>query len=189
MKKEDKLYMKGYKIFRADNKNRRRGVAILISTELDCKTYITEKDEDGRFIQVKLRNEEVYGEFQISSLYVEPENEKNKLLIPESIWESEHFGGDLNKMNSGCDILEKVYHIKNLGKLIESKKLPNIISDHPILLFELEINIPTKNEYYKITILDKNITNENDIELAKTRFSALCKLVSPLKKYLNKLPL
>ena len=45
LKKSDKLYMKGFKIYRADNSERRKGVAILISNELKSLNQITEKDD------------------------------------------------------------------------------------------------------------------------------------------------
>ena len=168
LKQGDKMYLKGFKIYRADSDIRRKGVAILISNELDCTSYITEKDDEGRYIQVKLKNQNSYEEFLISSVYIEPTNERNKHLIPDSIWDSEHFGGDLNNMNTGLPKIEKVYHIKNTGKLIETKKVPNSLSDHPILIFKIETPIKKKNDAYQITILNKNTIKENIIELNKT---------------------
>lgn len=168
LKQGDKMYLKVFKIYRADSDIRRKGVAILISNELDCTSYITEKDDEGRYIQVKLKNQNSYEEFLISSVYIEPTNERNKHLIPDSIWDSEHFGGDLNNMNTGLPKIEKVYHIKNTGKLIETKKVPNSLSDHPILIFQIETPIKKKNDTYQITILNKNTIKENIIELNKT---------------------
>ena len=49
-------------------------------------------------------------------------------------------------MNTGLPKIEKVYHIKNTGKLIETKKVPNSLSDHPILIFQIET--PIKKERY-----------------------------------------
>ena len=168
LKKEDKMYLKGFKIYRADNDVRRKGVAVLISNELDCTSYITEKDDEGRYIQVKLRNQITYEEFLISSLYIEPCNENNKYLIPDSIWDSEHFGGDLNNMKTDLPKLEKVYHIKNIGKLMETKKVPISLSDHPILIFQIETPIKRKKDICQIMILNKNICNENIVELNKS---------------------
>ena len=41
LKDEDKWYIKGYKIYRSNNPEHRKGVVILCSTELICQTYIT----------------------------------------------------------------------------------------------------------------------------------------------------
>ena len=71
-------------------------------------------------------------------------------------------------MNTGLPKIEKVYHIKNTGKLIETKKVPNSLSDHPILIFQIETPIKKKKDTYQITILNKNTIKENIIELNKT---------------------
>ena len=47
--------MKGYKIYRSDNSERRKGVAILVSEELKSLNQIMEKDDsNGRYIKVKI---------------------------------------------------------------------------------------------------------------------------------------
>ena len=54
---KDKLYLTGFKIYKADNTVRRKGVIILISDQLDCLAYKTIFDnENGRFLQVKLKS-------------------------------------------------------------------------------------------------------------------------------------
>ena len=58
LKKSDKPYMNGFKIYRSDNNQRRKGIAILISNELKSLNQITEKDDyNGRFIQAKLTSD------------------------------------------------------------------------------------------------------------------------------------
>ena len=44
---EDKLYIEGYKIYRADNQIRRKGVAILINTKLDVERIKLAADPNG----------------------------------------------------------------------------------------------------------------------------------------------
>ena len=44
---EDKLYIEGYKIYRADNQIRRKGVAILINTKLDVECIKLAADPNG----------------------------------------------------------------------------------------------------------------------------------------------
>ena len=63
----------------------------------------------------------------ISSIYVEPDNQHNKSIIPEKIWDSQILGGDLNKISSNLPIIERIYHIKNLGTHKEAIRVPNKI--------------------------------------------------------------
>ena len=73
--------MNGLKIYRSDNSQRRKGVAILISNELKSLNRITEMDDyNGRFIQVKLTSDYDSSESIIfNNIYVEPE----KKLYPK----------------------------------------------------------------------------------------------------------
>ena len=67
--KEDKLYMKGYKTFRAEGNIRRKGVLSLVSDQLDCITYKTIKDDEhGRFLQIKLKNNKGTGEILLNNI-------------------------------------------------------------------------------------------------------------------------
>ena len=59
-------------------------------------------------------------------------------------------------MNTGYAIDSNVYHIKNMGKRINKINLPKIISDHPMLVYQMNIPIPLKGSYEEITIFDKN---------------------------------
>lgn len=83
LNQQDKLFIKGYKIYRSNNQTRRKGVAVLVSTTLKYKSYIINEDTQGRYVKVKLTNEETNEQITISSVYVEPDNQHNKSIIPE----------------------------------------------------------------------------------------------------------
>ena len=85
-----KLYIKNFRIYRADA-NFRKGVAILISNLLDCDAYKIIEDNEGRYLQIKLKNN--YNEINISTGYVKSELEKRNDIIPENILNSEIFQG------------------------------------------------------------------------------------------------
>lgn len=165
LQEKNKLYMKGYKIYRSDATINRRGVAILISEQLDCKPYIILKDPYGRYLQVKLRNEQTNQEIIISTAYVEPNEEDNPSIIPQEIWDCPFFAGDLNKMTTNLTKINNVYHIKGLGKLKEKITVPNIVSDHQILIFENTIPMPANPQYEEIQIQDKNKINSNNQQI------------------------
>ena len=169
LKKSDKLYMKGFKIYRADNSERRKGVAILISNELKSLNQITEKDDyNGRFIQVKLTSDDDSSESIIfNNIYIEPDQENNKEIIPQTIWQSEHIAGDMNKTNTGFSIDSKVYHIKNMGKRLLNINIPKIISDHPMIIYQMNIPIPFNEQHEIIKIFDKKILSQNNEEIKK----------------------
>ena len=169
LKKSDKLYMKGFKIYRADNGERRKGVAILISNELKSLNQITEKDDyNGRFIQVKLTSDDDSSESIIfNNIYIEPDQENNKEIIPQTIWQSEHIAGDMNKTNRGFSIDSKVYHIKNMGKRLLNINIPKIISDHPMIIYQMSIPIPFNEQHEIIKIFDKKILSQNNEEIKK----------------------
>ena len=88
--KKDKLFIKGYKTYRAEGNVRRKGVLTLISEQMDCITFKTIMDEEnGRFLQTKLKDNKGTGEIIFNNVYLEPDNQ-NKEVIPIEIWESEH---------------------------------------------------------------------------------------------------
>ena len=68
-----------------------------------------------------MKNEE--SEIFLGVAYVETSEENNLNILPKNIIESNIFSGDLNKMNSGLTIVQKVYHIKNLGNLVKIIKV------------------------------------------------------------------
>ena len=54
---KDKLYLTGFKTYRADNIVRRKGVITVISDQLDFLAYKTIFDiENCKFLQVKLKS-------------------------------------------------------------------------------------------------------------------------------------
>ena len=65
--KDDKFYIKNYKIYLLNAITRKR-VPIIISNTLDCDTYKTIEDLNGRYLQVKMKNEE--GEIFLGVAYV-----------------------------------------------------------------------------------------------------------------------
>ena len=75
LNKNDKLYIRGYKIYLTDTVTR-KCVAILVSNAL----YKTMSDEEGRFIQIKLKDSKK--EITISTAYVEPEKDHLIDILP-----------------------------------------------------------------------------------------------------------
>ena len=73
----------------------------------------------------------------------------------------------MNKMNTGYTIDSNVYHIKNMGKRVDKINLPKIISDHPMLIYQMNIPIPLKGSYEEITFFDKNKLTLNNEEIKK----------------------
>ena len=102
-------------------------------------SFKTIEDIEGRYIQVKLKNEKT--EITISTAYVEPTLDKDPKILPENIYESHIFAGDLNKMKTCFKTLSNVYHIKNIGNEIENIQVIKKISDHPMIIFEKKIPI------------------------------------------------
>ena len=147
---KDKLFLSGFKTYRADNTVRRKGVITLISDQLDCLTYKTIFDnENGRFLQVKLKSTKDDGTIILNNVYLEPDN-NNKFTIPQEIWNSEHIIGDLNQLDTGFEKIGKIYHMKNMGKIINKIEIPKKISDHPMIILQMEIPIPMKEKYQTI---------------------------------------
>jgi hypothetical protein len=157
------IYIKGYKIFRSDNiSTSRKGVAILVSKELNVEAYkIREDSYTGRYVLIKLKCLNNQNTITIASAYLEPDQEKNIDLIPQDVRDADIFAGDLNDAQTNFVKYSKVYHIKNTGDLIKTIELPNHISDHPILIFNKSTYIETKNTTINIQVLDKNIIQEN----------------------------
>ena len=169
LKQSYKMYTKGFKIYKADNSERRKGVAILVSDELKSLNQITEKDDsNGRYIQIKITaDDESQEAIELNNIYIEPDQENNKEIIPQSIWQSDHIAGDMNKMNTGFTIYSNVYHIKNMEKRINKINIPKIISDHPMLIYQMRIPIPLKDIYEEIKIFDKYKLTQNNEEIKK----------------------
>ena len=162
---KNSVFIKGYKIFRSDGKGR-KGVAILINKSLKCDSYKTIQDEEGRYIQIKLKEKD--NEITISTAYVEPDSRHNPDILPEFILQSNIFGGDLNKFHSGLKITSNVYHTKNIGELVEKIDIIKKISDHPILVYKKNIPFAKNSKAKKIKIFDKIILESNRNELVKS---------------------
>ena len=106
--KKDKLFIKGYKTYRAKGNVRKKGVLTLISEQMDCITFKTIMDEEnGRFLQTNLKDNKGTGEIILSNGYLESDNQ-NKEVIPIEIWESEHIVGDLNQLRTNFEKLANV---------------------------------------------------------------------------------
>ena len=54
-----------------------------------------------------------------------------------------------------------------MGKRINKINLPKIISDHPMLIYQINIPIPIKNNFEETTIFDKNKLTQNKEEIKK----------------------
>ena len=156
---EDKIFIKGYRIYRSNGNTHRKGVAVLISENLLCDKYITYKDSQGRFLKIKLKTPEDR-HITISNIYIEPDMKNHPEIIPEEIIEGDIIGGDLNKMETTMD-KDGVYQTKNIGEYKKRTQQPKGTSDHYILIYEkyLPIKIET-TEKIKI-IQDKNIIENN----------------------------
>ena len=128
---------------------------------MDCITIKTIMDEEnGRFLQTKLKDNKGTGKIIFNNVYLEPDNQ-TKEVIPKEIWESEHITGDLNQIRTNFEKLANVYHIKNIGQVSKIIPIPNKISDHPIIILKLEVPIKIKDIFEKIIILDIEIINNN----------------------------
>lgn len=152
-------YQKGYRIYRANNPNNRKGVAVLISNDIKLKAKRIQHDPDGRFLKVTLQKEDSTYIKTIGCAYLEPSNQENISIIPSSVRNSDIFAGDLNKAMSGLTI-NGVYHFNGIT-YTESIKIPNSISDHSILLGTCRLKTEINESTYNVNIIDKSIANNN----------------------------
>ena len=95
---KDKLYIDGYKIYRADNQIRRKGVAILISTKIDVESTKLAADPNGRYVKVRIKNRANMQSTTIASIYLEPEG--NLDSINETAFNADIIGGYLNMVDN-----------------------------------------------------------------------------------------
>ena len=160
---EDKLYIEGYKIFRADNQIRRKGVAILISNKLDVDATKLAADPHGRFIKVRIKNREDINYTTISSIYLEPEGDL--LNINDIALESNILGGDMN--NANTDFNKKgVFHLKNITIEEEIKFENKYLTDHPILIGKSIFRTNKLKNKESIKILNMSNVNANNQKIA-----------------------
>jgi len=160
LKDEDKWFIKGYKIYRSNATEHRKGVAILVSTELLCQTYIVYKDNIGRFLKIKIKSDNGK-EYTIACAYAEPTMEHHPEIVPNEIKEADIIGGDFNQMNTGLNKIANVYHVMETGKYVERIEQPRPISDHPMIIYSKGLNIKKKNTNETIYILNKHTIKEN----------------------------
>ena len=70
-------------------------------------------------------------------------------------------------MNSSFSIDSNVYHIKNMGKKIHTINIHKIISDHPMIIYQMSIPIPFNKQQEIIKISYKKILSQNNEEVKK----------------------
>ena len=157
--KKDSLYFEGYKIYRDDNEvQRRKGVAILVSTKLDIECQRIASDPNGRFVKVRIKNRNDNNNITISNIYLEPNGELDD--INKTIFDSDIIAGDMNNANSELNKTD-VFHLKNI-EVTEVVKLDNnTLFDHPILLGKIKYETNILNEETSIKILDIKKTEQN----------------------------
>ena len=56
LKDNDKMYIKGFRIYRS-NREFRKGTVILVSNLIDPQTYIVMKSQQVRYLKLKIKNE------------------------------------------------------------------------------------------------------------------------------------
>ena len=161
---EDKFYLEGYKIFRADNQIRRKGVAILINNKLDVDSTKLAADPNGRFIKVRIKNRDDINYTTISSIYLEPEGDL--LNINDIALESNIFGGDMNNANTDFD-RKGVFHLKNIIIEDEIQFENKYLTDHPILIGKAKFRTNKIKNKESMKILNMNNVNENNNKIAE----------------------
>jgi len=165
LKDKDKIYIKGYRIY-ISNSEFRRGTAIIVSNMINAQTYIVMKSQEGRYLKMKIKNEEANMELTVSNIYLEPDKEsKYEEIIPEGIRNAECIAGDLNKAKTGMTIYSNIYHIHNLGEKIETIEVDHKISDNPILIFKKRARIPLNEDNNNKIIMDNKIVEENNLKI------------------------
>ena len=146
------VYLKGYKIIRADSDTGRRGVAIIIRNTLDCDAYAIRKDSEGKFIKVKIVKEDQV--MTISSVYIEPDMVNHATeVIPQDIMQSDIIAGDMNKAITTLNKIANVYHLSPNITPLTINQLHRKISDHPIIHATVPTPFTTKTNLSEINTL------------------------------------
>ena len=99
--KEDKFYLQGCWIFSADSDTRRKGVAILVWTDLAVAITNLETGLSGRYVKLSIKNKQSIEIRTLSCFDLEPNVEQSELFIPENIIKLDVKAGDLN-YHSSC---------------------------------------------------------------------------------------
>ena len=132
---EDKLYIDRYKIYRADNQIRRKGVAILINTKLNIDCIKLAADPNGRYLKVRIKNRENLFSKTLSNIYLEPDG--NLEDINETIFNADIIGGDMNEANTEFNKFG-VYHVKDINISDKIDIQNRAFFDHHLLLGSIQ---------------------------------------------------
>lgn len=125
---EDQLYNKGYKIFRADGQTRRKGVVVLVRTELEVETVRVIKDRDGRFVNLRIWNRTSGISRTFSSMLLLSKRLLHESMISKLAMGSDYIGGNLNNSDSILN-REGVYHLRNI-KVVKTFQVPMQVSEN-----------------------------------------------------------
>ena len=155
------LYIRGFKIYRANAGIKRRGCAILISSRLNSQAQPIRKDPEGRYLKLKLKANDNSNSFTIATIYLEPDKEHHPEVIPQDIFESDIILGDLNQAITGYTKYERVYHVKGIETLDHIEEIPKGISDHNMIILQYQTHIEYRQLERKTKILDKKICQYN----------------------------
>ena len=158
--KTDKIYFSGYKIFRDENETaRRKGVMIIVNKNLDVNIQRLGADPNGRFVKIRIKNNQDENSLTVSSAYLEPNGEIRD--INQIVFDSDVIGGDLNNADSGLNKYG-VFHYKGISISDELKFDDNKIFDHPIIFGKIKFGTYLKKDEDTIKILNKQIIKYNE---------------------------
>ncbi|MBI2271685.1 MAG: hypothetical protein HYU69_15185 [Bacteroidetes bacterium] len=163
----EKLYLRNFKIYRADGKERRKGCAILVSKFLKVKTEVLDKDiEHGRYIKIAITDTDTRQSRTLSNIYAEPTFIGD---IPDHIMAADYIIGDMNKLETGLKRIG-VYHISENISLSRAIDVPNGMSDHNVIITTAKL--PYKMEdtsERKITLQKRTARNNTNMLLQAAR--------------------
>ena len=153
----DKWYIRGYKIIRSDNYSRRKGTAILINEQLDVCVRRLLIDKEGRYVKISLIDNITRSNRTLTCAYLEPNGSLG--YLEDGVLGSDYIAGDLNQHCSNL-ASDGVYHLKNLT-ITDKIKVPNILSDHEILVGNTDMPFNRKTNAAQVSIIDKRIADSN----------------------------
>ena len=178
---EDKLYIEGYKVYRADNQLRRKGVAILINSKLDLDCIKLAQDPNGRFLKVRIKNRDNLFSKTVASIYLEPNG--NIEEINETALEADIIGGDMNDANTTYN-KNGVFHTKNIDILDKIDLKNRELFDHPLLIGTIKFCTKKLKEKENMEVLDMTKVNKNQEKIINKLTGKEMKIIlqMPLKK-------
>ena len=68
--------------------------------------------------------------------------------------EKKHKEDDMNNMVTKFSKKSGVHHIKNMRKKIKNIKVPKVIIDHPIIIYQMNMTITLCEEFEEIDTFD-----------------------------------